>query len=310
MTHNKILVTLILMIFANLVTASQTPNTNQKQKLDIPLIQQLTGLKGQLDDKTGAYKVILPRNDLSVNVSGIPLFPTMGLTSWYIFQPTEKGVRLSMDLVLQENQVNPIMSVALENNFKVTALNNLYLWDNPRIMVMHIEATGDEQSLGTGLSKMFVKLRENQNAQHIKNSKNNPKINVYRSVLNTKKIDEILGVPGQIENRTYRVLMSESNQKIRSQYDFTDSNHGGAWATFLGTDDEALINGNFIIGEDKLQEVLKALREAGINIVSIHPFFMNGKAKLISVHYWGTGNIQELAQGLRDALDKLQSKTS
>jgi hypothetical protein len=42
------------------------------------------------------------------------------------------------------------------------------------------------------------------------------------------------------------------------------------WAAFAGTDDNAIVDGDFAVTEDELQPVLKELLEDKINIVAIH----------------------------------------
>jgi hypothetical protein len=42
------------------------------------------------------------------------------------------------------------------------------------------------------------------------------------------------------------------------------------WAAFYGTDDHAIVDGDFVTFENELQPVLKSLRASGINVVAIH----------------------------------------
>src|SRR3954469_15237689 len=93
--------------------------------LDTARIEELTGAKGALDAAEGVFKVSVPRSDLAVVAGGVRVTPPLGLTSWAAFQQTGPGEVLVMgDLVLLEEQVNPVMSVALDNRLEVTALHN------------------------------------------------------------------------------------------------------------------------------------------------------------------------------------------
>src|SRR5437867_12872775 len=95
-----------------------------ERPLDTARIEQLTGAKGKLDEKEGVFKVSVPRADLKVTVAGVKVTPPMGLTSWAAFQARGDRAMVMGDLVLLEDQVNPVMSVALDNGLEVTALHN------------------------------------------------------------------------------------------------------------------------------------------------------------------------------------------
>jgi hypothetical protein len=114
-------------------------------ELDPATIQQLTGAKGTMNDKEGVFKVSMPRADLGVTSGGVKITPPMGLTCWAAFMPMGDHVMVMGDQVLLEDQVNPVMSVALDNGLEVTALHNHFSGDAPRVMFMHIGGTGDQQ---------------------------------------------------------------------------------------------------------------------------------------------------------------------
>ena len=64
------------------------------------------------------------------------------------------------------------------------------------------------------------------------------------------------------------------------------------------------MDGDFATLESELQGVLKALRGAGINVVAIHQHMTGESPRVIFLHYWGVGPTEELAKGLRAALDR------
>src|SRR5262245_19724661 len=110
--------------------------------LDTARIEKLTGAKGALDVEAGVFKVSVPRTDLSVTAAGVKMTPPLGLTSWAAFKRAGDRVVVMGDLVLLEDQVNPVMSVALDEGLEVTALHNHFFWDAPKVMFMHIGGTG------------------------------------------------------------------------------------------------------------------------------------------------------------------------
>src|SRR5256714_5804861 len=128
--------------------------------LDTAKIEQLTGAKGELNDKEGVFKVNAPRTDLAVTAAGVKMTPPMGLTSWAAFQPVGTQTMVMGDIVLLEDQVNPVLSVALTNGLEVTALHNHFFWDNPQVMFMHIGGMGDQEKLAAAVGKVYAKIKE------------------------------------------------------------------------------------------------------------------------------------------------------
>src|SRR5205085_2989492 len=113
-----------------------------------------------LDEKEGAFKVSAPRSDLDVRVAGVHMTPPMGLTSWASFKQVGQHVVVMGDMVLLEDQVNPVMSAALDNGLEVTALHNHFLWDTPKVMFIHIGGEGRADDLAHAVRKCMDKVKE------------------------------------------------------------------------------------------------------------------------------------------------------
>ena len=128
--------------------------------LDTAAIERLTGAKGQMSAKDGVFKVTLPRADLHVTAAGVKLNPAMGLACWAAFENVGGHTVVMGDQCLLEDQVNPVMSVALENGLSVTALHNHFFWDSPKVYFMHIGGMGDQQKLAEAVGKLFTKIKE------------------------------------------------------------------------------------------------------------------------------------------------------
>jgi hypothetical protein len=75
------------------------------------------------------------------------------------------------------------------------------------------------------------------------------------------------------------------------------------WAAFAGSDDLAVVDGDFAMLESELQGVLKTLRKAGIDIVAIHQHMTGEEPRIMFLHYWGIGRTEDLAKGIKAALD-------
>src|ERR1700676_4021601 len=129
--------------------------------LDTAKIESITGLKGVLNEKENTFKVSKPRNDVAITVEQVRMAPFMGLTSWATFAPGMKdNVMVMGDMVLFEDEVNPVMSVALDKGLEVTALHNHFFFDEPKVYFMHIGGEGLVQKLADGVRAIFDRVKE------------------------------------------------------------------------------------------------------------------------------------------------------
>ncbi len=279
-------------------------DASKKPALDTAQLEQLTGAKGQLDAKEGVFKVSAPRDDLQPTVAGVKLPTSMGLTSWAAFQGTPGDAMVMGDLVLAEDQVNPVMSVALDSGLEVTALHNHFFWETPRIMFMHIGGMGDEERLATAVGKVFAKLKETAGG---KGEKPRADVDPATSSLDASRIDAALGVKGKLEQGgVYKVTIGRTTRMGGAQ--LGNAMGVNTWAAFAGTNERAVVDGDFAMLENELQPVLKALRRAGIDVVAIHQHMTGEQPRVLFLHYWGVGPAQDLARGLRAAIDRTSTR--
>jgi hypothetical protein len=265
--------------------------------LDTATIERLSGVKGELSEQEGVLKVSVPRSDLDMSVAGVKMTPPLGLTSWAAFQNAGDHVMVMGDMVLLEDQVNPVMSVALDNGLEVTALHNHFLWDAPKVMFMHIGGMGDEAQLAGAVGKVFAKIQDTSDG---KGEVPRVELSPAQTSLDPKIIEDLLGVKGQLASGVYKVTIGRTT----TMHDHAVGNARGVntWAAFAGSDEKAVVDGDFIMFESELQPVLKALRGAGIHIVAIHHHMVEESPRTVFLHYWGVGPTRELAQGLKAAL--------
>src|SRR5213080_5176092 len=118
-------------------------------------VDELTGLKGKMNEKEGVYKVTFPRGDVKVVVGGWSMPPFMGLGTWAAFTATKDGAMVMGDTVLFEDEVNAAMSTALDNGLSVTALHNHFFFDRPKVYFMHIEGEGGVDQLASAVKKVY-----------------------------------------------------------------------------------------------------------------------------------------------------------
>jgi len=134
-----------------------------------------------------------------------------------------------------------------------------------------------------------------------------------RSGLDTQQIEQLTGAKGQLAEKegVFKVSVPRTDLQVTAAgVKITPALGLTSWAAFAGSDDNAIVDGDFAMLESELQPVLKALRKAGINIVAIHPHVTGEQPRVLFLHYWGIGATQDLARGLRSALDRTATRLS
>ncbi len=270
----------------------------KQQKPDTATIEQLTGAKGTLNEKEGVFKVSVPRTDLSVTAAGVKVTPPMGLTSWAAFMKAGTRTMVMGDVVLLEDQANPVMSVALESGLEVTALHNHFFWDHPKVMFMHIGGIGDEKTLAAAVGQVFTKIRDTSGGR---GTVPHATLDPATTSLDPSKIENIIGVKGEMANGVYKITIGRTVKM--ADHELGNTMGVNTWAAFVGRDDLAVVDGDFVMLEAELQPVLKVLRRGGINVVAIHNHMEMEQPRVVFLHYWGVGSTTDLANILKAALE-------
>ncbi len=266
-------------------------------------IESLTGLKGTWFESEGVFKVTAPRNDLPVTVDGWKMPPFMGLTTWAAFTAGKQAeAMVAGDLVLFEDEVNPVMSVLFAHGIGVTALHDHFFFDEPRVCFMHIGAEGPADRLATGVGAALAKQKEIRAAHPSPARVFDTAFAPARNAITGAAVEEILGVKGTANNGMFKVVIGRET-KMPCGCAMTKEMGVNTWAAFAGTDDDAVVDGDFAVLEDELQPVLKSLRAEGINIVAIHHHMTHEEPRILFLHYWGRGPAAALARSLRRTLE-------
>ncbi|HEV2045602.1 MAG TPA: DUF1259 domain-containing protein [Chthoniobacterales bacterium] len=269
--------------------------------LDTAKIDQITGLKGKLNEKEAVYKVTSPRNDIKVVVDGWTMPPFMGLGTWAAFtQGSHTEAMVMGDTVLFEDEVNPAISAALDNGLSVTALHNHFFFDHPKVYFMHIEGQGTVEQLASAVRKVYDKIKE------VRATSPQPK-----DSFGSKSLPEKNSISAEPLNKVFGMSSEASNGMVKFTIGHPATMHGvkidnamgvNTWMAFAGSDDNAIVDGDFAVTEDELQSALKAIRVGGINIVAIHSHMTHENPRILFFHYWGKGPAKKLAEAIQGAL--------
>jgi hypothetical protein len=271
--------------------------------LDIAKIESVTGLKGVLNEKENTFKISKPRNDVAISVEQVRLAPFMGFTSWAAFTPGMKnGLMVMGDMVLFEDEVNPVMSVALDSGLEVTALHNHFFFDEPKVYFMHIGGEGAVDKLAEGVRAIFDKVKEIRTANPQPAKSFGLGQLPEKSSIEGEAISQVFAQKGDAKDGMYKVTIG---RETKMACGCTVGNAMGinTWAAFAGTSDDALVVGDFVMLENELQTVLKTLRGNGINIVAIHQHMIGENPRMMFLHYYGRGKALALAQAVKSAIN-------
>jgi len=261
----------------------------------------LTALGRQGDFKDGVLKVNIPRNDLKVVIDGIATPTPFGFGGW-IALTKGTGMDVMMgDLVLTEDEVNPVMSAVLDAGLDVTAVHNHFFFENPRIFYMHVHGHGTPADLAAKIKPALALIGKNppRNVSTVPGRTLDGK-------LDAAQLAKIVGTEGEQNGGVYKITIGRSDLSVKEMGATINARMGlNTWAAFYGSDSEAVVAGDVAMLESEVTPVLKALRSNGLDVVAIHHHMIDTQPSIIFLHYWGKGEAQKLARGVKTAVDLL-----
>jgi hypothetical protein len=265
----------------------------------------LSTLQRPGDFKDGVLKVNVPRADLKVTIQGRPAPTPFGFGGWIALTKGDAGHDVLMgDLVLTEDEVNPVMSAVLTNGLDATALHNHFFWEQPRIYYMHVHGMGTAADLTTRV-KPALDLIPKPPAP----ASGAPAPASAAATLDSAALASAIGHQGEQTGPVYKITIGRQDLKVLEHGAVINARMGlNTWAAFAGTDADAMVAGDVAMLETEVTPVLKSLRASGINVVAIHHHMTGVSPAVIFLHYYGTGPAVKLAQSVRAALDLLGRK--
>jgi hypothetical protein len=267
--------------------------------LDAGRIATAAGTKATTT-KDGVVRIGWPRTDVAVKVDGMPLKPFAGLGSWAAFTPAPHGAMVMGDTVVFQDEVTPAIDAAFAGGLEVTGLHNHFFYEEPKVYFMHIGGQGDPEKLAAAVKGVWdaikkVRSEHAQPAEHFVGE--TPKAGKIEAAA----IEKILGHKSETQQEVVKVTIGREGAmhqvKVGGSMGLT------TWAAFSGSDELAAVDGDFIMTANEVQPVLHALRKAGIHIVALHNHMIGEQPAFYFTHFWGKGPAQELAHGVKAALD-------
>ena len=280
--------------FASIARAQDVPAEYQ---------QVLTALGKQGDYKANVLKVNIPRNDVSVTVASVKTPTPFGFGGWVAMTKGTGGMDVMMgDLVLTQDEVNPVMSALLDNGIDVTAVHNHFFWEEPRMFYMHVHAHGKPADLARKVKPAIDLIGKGASRPAATPA---AAAAAPATTIDTAKLAQIVGTPGEQTGAVYKITIGRDDLKLTEMGAPINARMGlNTWAAFTGTNEKAAIAGDVAMLESEVTPVLKALRKNGLDVVAIHHHMTNDRPVIIFLHYWGTGPAEKLASAFKAAVSE------
>jgi biotin operon repressor len=245
------------------------------------------------------YKVALPRSDLQVNVRGVKIAPALALGSWVAFKKMGADCMVMGDLVLTEDEVNPVMAKLEQSGIDITAVHNHLLDESPRVMYMHIGAIGEAETLAEAIHAALAMSKTPFGES--------PKVAAV-SDLDIKQLDSVLGRQGKLNGNVIQYSVPRSESITEGRMEIPPAMGAATVINFQPTGTgKAAITGDFVLKANEVNDVIRALRGNGISVTALHSHMLEEEPRLFFMHFWANDDAVKLARGLRAALDKTNS---
>lgn len=270
---------------------------NTAFSFDVGEVEKTLGVPGHAQE--GVIVFAFPRSDIKVVIDNEPVPTASGFSSWTAWKSVGGKVMVMGDLVLLENEINPVISALEEADIQVTGLHNHFLHEQPRVMYLHIYGTGLPAVLSRGIKNALEKTGTPERPSSTTDT-SQPVL-----ALDTKRIEQIMGHLGQVTGGVFKIALGRRGVRMHG-IELTTSMGLNSWAAFIGTNEHAHVAGDIAMTAREVNRVIRALRRGSLEICAVHNHMLDDKPHIFFLHYWGTGPAEKLAQTVRAAFDEVK----
>lgn len=273
----------------------------------VPSQAQLTidttiGGKGAYLSDEGVYKVVLPREAAAIVLDYQRMSPNLGLNSWVAFaSAVHQEAVLTGELLLLEDEVDSVVTVALRGRLEVTGLSPLRAFDGPRIEVLNLTGAGPFSELASDFRKCLDEIQRVRRAGSMRSIRIDLPTPPMESAIDPEPLNAALSVRGTIVDGVY---MAAIGRRALVHGETIGREMGIAtWFSFAGKNDHAVVHGEFVESSDGLKKLLTAIRAKNIKIVSIRNHLAGEHPSLLFVHFRAEGRSLQIAKDLQEVLE-------
>jgi hypothetical protein len=283
------------------VTAGVAPASAAQPQVDWSAVETAIGRPGA-SQSGDVYRFSFPRSDMQVTAAGVKLRPALALGGWVAMKSAPGGVVAMGDLVLTESEVGAVVSRLQEGGVEQTAVHHHVLHETPRVVYMHIHGHGDPVKLGETI-RAAVALTGAPAPQPTTPPSADP------LGIDTAQIAQVLGHAGRVTGGVYQVSVPRAETIRDGDFEIPPSMGLATALNFQPTGGgKAAITGDFVMVASEVNAVIRALRENGIEVTSLHNHLLTEMPRLFFMHFWANDDAVTLARGLRAGLDKTNSR--
>lgn len=300
--QNPIMMLVIAILLIIPAMGQTTASSSDKDAAnDWKQVEAAMGRPGQMQPGD-VFKFAMPRKELHVTLNGIDIKPGLALGSWVAFKRDSGGAMVMGDLVLTEDEIEPVMMKLQEGGIQESAIHNHLIGESPRVMYMHITSHGDAAQMAKAIHDALL-MSETPGPDSVSATQATTDLG-----FNQKQIEEILGRPGKINNGILQFGIPRSETITDSGMVVPPSMGVATALNFQPTGNgKAAVTGDFVLLGGEVNPVLRALRQNGIAVTALHTHMLVEEPRLFFMHFWANEDAVKLAKGLRAALDKTNS---
>jgi hypothetical protein len=296
-------IAVIFLLTASIFAASQTENASPSQAPSNPWksVEDAMGRSGQIQ-AWDVIKFAMPRKDLHVMLDGVNIKPGLALGSWAAFKKDGSSAVVMGDLVLTEDEVEPVMTKLQEGGIRESAVHNHLIREVPRIMYMHVASHGEPVQMAHAIHDALALTKTpGQDASP------SPAAAIDLG-FDQQEVEQILGHSGKVNGGVLQIAVPRSETISDSGMTVPPAMGVATALNFQSTGNgKAAITGDFVLLGKEVNSVIKALRQNRIEVTALHSHMLTEEPRLFFMHFWANDDALKLARGLRDALDNTNS---
>jgi len=246
------------------------------------------------------HRFNFPRGDLQVTAAGVQVRPALALGGWVAMKATSGGVIAMGDLVLTEDEINPVIIALQKGGFEQTAIHHHILHESPRVFYVHVHGKGDPLKLAATLKDAISQTKVPPPS---------PAAPAAAIELDTAAVAKALGYTGRVNGGVYQVSVPRADPITEHGMQIPPSMGLATAINFQPTGGgKAAITGDFVLTATEVNPVIRALTSHGIEVTSLHSHMLEENPRLFFMHFWANDDASKLATGLGAALDVTKSQ--
>jgi hypothetical protein len=270
---------------------------NSFAQIDSTALNTVFGKKGTVTGNV--YKISYPRSDLKVKVGDFAVAPGLALGTWIGIINMGNHAMMMGDLVLLDTEVPKVINKLMEENLEVTAIHNHLINETPAVKYIHYHGEGNATELAQKIKAVL---------EVTATPLTSPSAQTQTQNIDWSKVTAILGTTGKQNGMLLQYSFPRNEKLTESGMEMPPSMGMATSINFQMNGDKAAITGDFVLLADEVNPVVKALTENGITPTAIHSHMLKDEPRLFMMHFWAIDNPEKLANGLKAALDKTNSK--